>query len=647
MGQLIRAFGQWPVALALAGLILLARIFTLPISGAFEALSWGEVTALVISLVFLLLLESILLTVATGLPDTGGSPARFRLLDIGKSFLYAGLVTLALVSLAKLVLVGTELQKADLWFLTRNMAQLIGEASRLEIVLALTFLMLFIVVAGFSFIGLRRCRDRRVDLPGRAIAMLALLALIGAAVPIARYPAVRASAPRLAPELRWLGLRAEAAQELEATMSVRTSGLGGPPQMAYEPAQPTLRPNVLIVMLESVPQNIMDAPEAPIAIPNLLALGSQSVRFERAYAPSVHSDYAQMAILSSLHPRKFEQHDYYGRLFYPRALVWDALHAAGWRTGMFSCQNEGWGNMIDFLRTPGLDVLRHSVDWPNAPKKGEGSETKVFEETVVEAWEQWLGTPDEQPWMAYLNFQATHFSYEIPEDAARPFLPDAMDFPASFLSYPGDKIPVVRNRYLNALHYSDLYLGEIRRILEERNEWDDTVVVVVSDHGEAFYEHGFPTHGTTLHEEQVRSLMMVRIPEVEARSVEEPVSLMDLAPSLLEILGLPKHGNFQGRSDVFEAGYSADGRPFFFTIQGITDEDGILLDDWKYIVNWRSGKQTLYDLGTDPGELVDLDGLKEERSRILATELGRFLARQLTYYEKKGWKRGRYPEALP
>jgi arylsulfatase A-like enzyme len=400
-------------------------------------------------------------------------------------------------------------------------------------------------------------------------------------------------------------------------------------------------------MLESVPARILEAEEAPLAIPNLLALAEESVTFRRAYAPSVHSDYAQMAILSSLHPRKYPAHDFYERLDYPRTLLWDALAPAGWNTAMFSCQNENWGNMIRYLSTAGLRQLRHSPDWPNALHHGRGSESKVYEATVVGAWQEWLASGASEPWLSYLNFQATHFPYETPINAPRPFTPDEIDFAASFVHYPRDKVEVVRNRYLNALHYADRYVGEVIRVLKQRGEWENTILAVVSDHGEAFYEHGHPTHGTSLFEEQVRSLMMVRFPGQPGRVVDNPVSLMDLAPSLIRRLGLTEHGNFQGRSDIFEPGYSAAGRPFHFTIQGLTDEDGILVDDWKYIVNWRTGSRQMYHLASDPGEKDDRAAVDPGRADRLHQQLMDFLGRQLAYYDRQGWKQGQYAAALP
>ena len=236
-------------------------------------------------------------------------------------------------------------------------------------------------------------------------------------------------------------------------MSDPASGAPITPYTAQVGAEPL---NVVLVMLESLPWKRTFLGEGdPALTPALASLAAESVVFGRAYTPSTHSDYAQMAILSSLHPRKYDRHDYYVRIEYPRTLVWDALSEAGYSTSLFSCQNERWGNMLSYLNTPGLGVLRHSLDWPGARHRGRGAGSKVYEETPVAEWIRWRRGRGPEPYFSYLNFQATHFPYDVPPEADRPLLPERLDFEASYLDYPEDKVPVMLNRFGNALRYAD------------------------------------------------------------------------------------------------------------------------------------------------------------------------------------------------
>jgi hypothetical protein len=118
-------------------------------------------------------------------------------------------------------------------------------------------------------------------------------------------------------------------------------------------------------------------------------------------------------------------------------------------------------------------------------------------------------------------------------------------------------------------------------------------------------------------------------------------------PTLLEYLGLPPHGNFQGRSDILLPDYTAAGRPIFFSIQGLTLEDGVLLDGIKYIVNWDRRQRALFDLRIDAEEKDDLLSSEPQLAETLDRELMDFLRGQVAYYDNRMWESGRYPAALP
>jgi arylsulfatase A-like enzyme len=646
-----RGLGQWPVVGGLAVLHLAGLLTAFGMAGPISTVSLGSKFGVVLLLGFLVLLELTLVVGAVAALETlASTPARLRLLDLVKSAGLAAVFALLAASLVKFSLTGSHLAVLDLWFLGSNIGQIAGESLGSERGIAILWLVGSLIGAGVLFVAFRRTRRRPSELVPRTWLLLLLLALIGALSLLLRYEDVRATARRVAPELGWVLGAAPGAPDGTSTAYFNPTDLvtlEGPRIEPYRAETPADARNVLLIMLESVPASVLDDPRARQAMPHLMDLAAESVVFTRAYAPSVHSDYAQMAVLSSLHPRKYRGHDFYIRLHYPRALLWDALAPAGWETAMFSCQNEEWGNMLAYLATPGLQTFRHSPDWPGAPRRGIGDETKVYEATVVDAWQGWLAQRGDAPWLAYLNFQATHFPYEIPPHAPRLFEPSVIDFPATFFGYPEDRVPVMRNRFLNALHYADRYVGEAVRVLKQRGEWDETILVVVADHGEAFYEHGHPTHGAQLFEEQVRSLFLARLPGEAPRAVDEPVALLDLPPSLLDRLGLPPHGNFQGRPDIFDTSYSARGRPFYFTIQALTDEDAVLLDDWKYIVNWRTGSRQLYHVASDPYETDDLARTERRRVRQMQARLEEFLTRQLAYYSQRGWEDDLYPEALP
>lgn len=567
------------------------------------------------------------------------------LADVGAAvaggLLYAALA----LSLAKFVVAGAHLRFEDLWFLGRSAAQVRAEATGTERVWLLSLGLLPLAFAGALYLTLRP--DRRRGTPPDARRGL-VLAAAGALV-LAALAGVSSEARRLVatalPESHTL-LASVGDRRLPTPSGAPASGPGlAEPWRLGADAR---RWNVLVVMLESVPWKRAFGPEArPDSTPTLRALAAESIVFARAYAASTHSDYAQTSILASLHPRKGAGHDYFTVLDYPRTLFWDPLAANGWRTAVFSCQNEGWGNMIAFLSTPGLGALRHAPDWPSAPHRGAGAESKVYEETPVAAFVEWLDAEPGRPFAAYLNFQATHYPYEVPSGRSTPYPHLELDFPTTFLSYPGDKIGVMLDRFHNALAYADDQLGRVVDALRARGLLESTALLVVSDHGEAFYEHRLPTHGTTLHEEQVRTAMLLRLPDQAARTIEEPVSVLDAVPTIWRAAGWPAHGNFQGRGDLLEPGYRGAERPLLMTIQGMTREDGVVVGGWKYLLNWDRRERALFDLALDPDERRNLVADRPEEAARLDRELARGLEAQLAYYGRRGWESGSYPPPLP
>ncbi|MDX1501003.1 MAG: sulfatase-like hydrolase/transferase [Thermoanaerobaculia bacterium] len=645
------ALAQWP-PLALAWAIHAALLFYLFFTYVPAGVPLSQRLLVGTGLACLVVAEiGLLLAVNVGIELAGLPVPRKDLLDAPKAALVATLIGLLSASILKFNATSVHLRRTDLWFAWMNLRQILAEATPADAA-GVLLVPAGVVLLGLGlFFGLRRFRRRAEASPGWGASLAVVAVTVAAAAAggalYLRSPALALFADAFVPETHWASGLARRPFEPAGARPGEGAGNGREAIAPYRPER-RRRPNVVLVMLESIPwkRTFLGAGRAA-ATPRLEELAGESVVFSRAYTTSTHSDYAQMAILSSLHPRKYDRHDYYSRIEYPRTLIWDALRPAGYATSMFSCQNERWGNMLNYLDTPGLQVLRHSLDWPRARRRGRGTESKVYEETPVAEWKRWRRAFPDEPFFTYFNFQANHFPYELPPEERRLFEPFEIDFPASFLGYPRDKVPVMLNRFYNAMHYADARLGEIVDALRSEGLWQRTVLIVVSDHGEAFYEHGVPTHGTSLLEEQVRSVWMLRAPAEPPRTIDEPVSLLDLAPTLLELLDLPPHGNFQGRGDVLSPRYTARGRPLYFTLQGLTFEDAVLADGWKYVVNWDRRARGLYDLEQDPGETVNLIDRRGDRALALDESLRGFVGEQLAYYAGRRWEEGLYPPRLP
>lgn len=163
-----------------------------------------------------------------------------------------------------------------------------------------------------------------------------------------------------------------------------------------------------------------------------------------------------------------------------------------------------------------------------------------------------------------------------------------------------------RERWLTEVELVDKQLGQIRAALVETGLDAKAVIVFGADHGEGWGEHGTSFHGQNLYDEQVRVPLMIRVPGVAPREVDTPVSLIDLGPTLLDLMGAATPAQFMGESLVpFLRGQTPElTRPI--VAEGRMKQSMLLGDGFKVLRDQRSGSLEIYDLNQDPGELDNL-----------------------------------------
>jgi choline-sulfatase len=293
--------------------------------------------------------------------------------------------------------------------------------------------------------------------------------------------------------------------------------------------------------------------------------------------------------------------------------VTKVLKSHGYRTAAFI-----GGYVLDarFGLNQGFDV--YDSPFHLRPDPGEEPpEVKRSGEDVLNAAGLWLKTQSGGPVFAFIHLY----------DAHRPY---------SHGSYDGE------------IKYIDEALDRFQKSLAERNLLQDTLIILTSDHGESLGEHGEETHGYFIYESTLWVPLIFRWPtgaaEFPAR-VDEPASLLDVAPALLDFLGIPAPPQFQGHSLLrLLRPHPPGGEPVYGESMYARDHLGcsplrsIRLGQYKYI---EAPKPELYDLATDPGETQN----RYERDRSLALDLR---ARLLSLYrgERRPAQKPADPEAI-
>ncbi|MFH1845319.1 MAG: sulfatase [bacterium] len=275
---------------------------------------------------------------------------------------------------------------------------------------------------------------------------------------------------------------------------------------------------------------------------------------------------------------------------------------------------------------------------------GQGFDTTIFEDgenagIIRSIMEQELATlVDSQPFFLYAHFIDPHVPYQPPERFNHFFGPEARATIKTSnhrnldrvlrgdIELSDQMLQQLIDQYDAEILYFDEQLRRLFVTLARLDLLDSSLIIVTSDHGEEFLEHGKLMHGYTLYQEQLHVPLVLLWPESSPRRVTTAVSLLDIAPTVLSLLEIDPGTNLQGRDLtpllLEEPVDRVEPVPFFgeaslkavFTIQSKSVIDG----RWKFIRDLRSGAEELYDLADDPGESVNLvDSQPDVRANML------------------------------
>jgi arylsulfatase A-like enzyme len=378
--------------------------------------------------------------------------------------------------------------------------------------------------------------------------------------------------------------------------------------------------------------------------PEIDRLAARGVRFARAYAPASWTLPSHVSLFTSQLPSHHGvRHDEVA--LPPQAITLaELLSAAGYSTAGFV----SWVYVgAAYGLGQGFDTYRELVDTARyEPASGGGAAPA---EVVVDAALAWLGAKPARPFFLFVHLFDPHMDYAPPPPYDTMFGGDSAASDGHYASlrryipYLGkpasEPPPAARSRivalYDGEIRYADAQVGRLLQAVDRLGE--PSLVVLSSDHGEEFGEHGsFEGHGWTLYDEVLHVPLLLRLPgDAEAgRVVDVPVSLLDVAPTVLEALGLPAQPGFDGRSllALARGGSAPDGR----LLVAQTDRAGARLravrgERWKRIEVRDAGAATLglpvrhgnwlFDLASHAEERRDVSAEQQDVVRYLSSAL--------------------------
>jgi len=284
-------------------------------------------------------------------------------------------------------------------------------------------------------------------------------------------------------------------------------------------------------------------------------------------------------------------------------------------------------------------VVTHVTGYSHGFDDFDGSLVKLAEHptcspAITAAAVSWMKANRDSRFLLYLHYMDPHGPYDPPISYRRMTISSRRHAPADDAVRTGD-LPALRLRLLNGdlgplnddnvawLHdlyraevaYADHQLRALLDALREARLLDQTVVIVTSDHGEEFADHGFLDHGFSLYDEVLRVPLIIWWPGARPAAVRRPVSLLDVAPTVLAAAGISPPRVMRGRSLTQSPKEDASGKPLFSqlgvsrpasNLSRFDPRQAVVEGRYKLIEDLATGKCELYDLEADPREQKDI-----------------------------------------
>lgn len=376
--------------------------------------------------------------------------------------------------------------------------------------------------------------------------------------------------------------------QLENVLTLKPSAKGG------------LNYNVVIVVLEGIQYKYTSlADRQDNLTPYLATLAGQGVEFTNARSSVPHTNKALFALLTGRFPSPSQDVAEAVPVVNPYVGIATILkQKLNFRTACFESANgsfECWPGLVHNL---GFDKFwaRENLNDPNAFVGYFASD----EFSMLKPITEWIKA-DEKPFCLVIMCSVSHDPYEVPSWFATPA-----------------KEPM--ERYRQTISYTDKFLGALDAELGGLGLVDKTIFCVISDHGEAFGEHGFYAHERIMFEEALRIPWVMRAPLLVEPGVKitEPVSSVDLTPTLLALFGFEtKDAGFDG---VNALGPIPADRKVYFSCWTRLGSAGFVQGSYKFIYNPANKMVCEYDLSNDPLESVRLT-LPEQQAQQIADEI--------------------------
>jgi arylsulfatase A-like enzyme len=400
------------------------------------------------------------------------------------------------------------------------------------------------------------------------------------------------------------------------------------PNRVIESGQEPLRPNVVLVFLDTVRYDASGMDGNRDEAPEIARFASTSMVYENAYAPFSWTLPSHVAMLTGKDADAvdvgFEQQTYTGGT----PTLAEVLRRTGYETSaLFSnaCLNPGSGlqrgfETFEYSRND-LDLCRSSI--AVITKVIPGARVPLCRLTADDVTDRAVHSiaTARRPYFLALNYMDVHVPHYVPrryrKAGYRPFEPlsEYPKFDAAYRSgeaLSADELQNFRSNYATAIQFLDQSVGELIRAVDSSPDGGNTIIAIVGDHGEQFGEHGFYLHGNSVYRQVLHVPLALRIPGVRPHRIAAAVSTSWLYATLLNSVGVKSIARALPLDDNIVA------EPVVSRFQALRRDAGtplrIAVTRWSvalgrlHYIRGANGEEELYDTAEDPDEIRSLTG---------------------------------------
>lgn len=376
------------------------------------------------------------------------------------------------------------------------------------------------------------------------------------------------------------------------------------------PAASAKRRNVVVIFLESTRAAATTPYNKSLqTMPFMEALGKISLLAERAYAVVPHTHNAIAATMCGIEPPLDPQGTALlsksGSM--PGKCLPHMLNEQRYNTAFFMSQESWFENSPQIMENLGFKEF-YSVEHMNTAGFERTNYFGYEDDILLEPSRRWLQQNRDKPFLAAYLTSAPHHEYLAPQKRY-----GRVEFTKNDLV----------NRYLNAVRNEDFFLKKLFDLYKQLDLYKDTVFIILGDHGEGFGEHGRFIHNQVIYDEGLRIPLLIHDPQRFERGTrfEEPVSQMDVLPTVADLLGYAiQSGAYAGSSLLRPL---PQNRTLMFSCWSEKWCLARLKGTEKFIYHFDDSPDELFDLATDPAERKNLalqltaDEINTRRSELL------------------------------